>query len=80
MLELFAAVTGASLGALATSLSDRARRNIDARDAVIRLTTAVEQISHQLEVLHEDNKTERREIYGRLGDIEQRVSKLEVKP
>lgn len=80
MLELFAAVTGASLGALATSLSDRARRNIDARDAVIRLTTAVEQISHQLEVLHEDNKTDRREIYGRLGDIEQRISKLEVKP
>ena len=80
MLELFAAVTGASLGALATSLSDRARRNIDARDAVIRLTTAVEQISHQLEVLHEDNKTDRREIYGRLGDIEQRISKLEVRP
>ncbi len=56
------------------------RRNNEARDAVIRLTSAVEHIATQLEVLHCDIKEDRREMFGRLTTVEMRVSKLEVTP
>ena len=47
------------------------------RDAVIRLTSAVEHIALQLEAMHVDIKDDRRETYTRLNSVEQRVSKLE---
>jgi hypothetical protein len=56
------------------------RRNDEARDAVIRLTSAVEHIATQLEVLHTDIKDDRRETFSRLTTVEQRVSKLEAYP
>jgi hypothetical protein len=46
----------------------------------IRLTSAVEHIATQLEVLHKDIKEDRRETFGRLSTVEQRVSKLEARP
>jgi len=55
------------------------RKSDEARDAVIRLTSAVEHIATQLEVLHKDIKEDRKETFGRLGSVEQRVSKLEAK-
>ena len=54
------------------------RRNDQARDAVIRLTSAVEHIALQLEAMHSDIKDDRRETYTRLNGVEQRVSKLEA--
>ena len=56
------------------------RRNDEARDAVIRLTSAVEHIATQLEAMHLDIKETQRETYTRLNSVEQRVSKLEVQP
>jgi predicted nucleic acid-binding Zn-ribbon protein len=56
------------------------RRNDEARDAVIRLTSAVEHIATQLEAMHLDIKETQRETYARLNSVEQRVSKLEVQP
>ena len=55
------------------------KRNDEARDAVIRLTSAVEHIATQLEILHNDIRDERKETFGRLSGVEQRVSKLEGK-
>ena len=55
------------------------RRNDEARDAVIRLTSAVEHIATQLEVLHTDIKDDRRETFSRLNGVEQRVTKLEAR-
>jgi hypothetical protein len=63
------------MGAAATG-----KKNNEARDAVIRLTSAVEHIATQLEVLHIDIKEDRKEMFGRLTTVEQRVSKLEVMP
>jgi predicted nucleic acid-binding Zn-ribbon protein len=79
MLEIFAAVAGASISVAAMSLSERGQRNNQARDAVVRLTEAVEHIAKQLEVLHDDIKADRRETYGRLNSVEQRVTKLEAR-
>jgi hypothetical protein len=79
MIEVIAAVAGASISVAAMGAMGFSRRSDQARDAVIRLTSAVEHIATQLEVLHADMKEDRRETFGRLSTVEQRVSKLEAK-
>ena len=78
MIELIAAVAGASISVAAMGAMGFSRRNDEARDAVVRLTSAVESISVQLQILHTDIKDERKETFGRLNGVEQRVSKLEA--
>ncbi|NDE81453.1 MAG: hypothetical protein EB037_11165 [Actinobacteria bacterium] len=80
MIEVIAAVAGASISVAAMGAMGFSRRSDEARDAVIKLTTAVEHIAAQLEVLHTDMKEDRRETFGRLSTVEQRVSKLEARP
>ena len=77
MIEIFAAVAGASISVAAMGAMGFSRRNDQARDAVIRLTSAVEHIALQIEAMHSDIKDDRRETYTRLNNVEQRVSKLE---
>lgn len=77
MIEIIAAVAGASISVTAMGALGFSRRNDEARDAVIRLTSAVEHIATQLEILHNDIRDERKETFGRLGSVEQRISKLE---
>jgi hypothetical protein len=80
MIEVVAAVAGASISVAAMGAMGFTRKSDEARDAVIRLTSAVEHIATQLEVLHTDIKDDRRETFQRLGVIEQRVTKLEAHP
>jgi hypothetical protein len=80
MIEVLAAVAGASISVAAMGAMGFSRRNDQARDAVIRLTSAVEHIALQLEAMHADIKDDRRETYTRLNSVEQRVSKLEAQP
>jgi hypothetical protein len=77
MIEVVAAIAGASISVAAMGAMGFSRRNDQARDAVIRLTSAVEHIALQLEAMHSDIKDDRRETYTRLNSVEQRVSKLE---
>jgi hypothetical protein len=80
MIEVLAAVAGASISVAAMGAMGYSKRTDEARDAVIRLTMAVEHIATQLEVLHSDIKEDRKETFGRLSTVEQRVSKLEARP
>jgi len=80
MIEVIAAIAGASISVAAMGAMGFSKRNDEARDAVIRLTSAVEHIATQLEAMHNDIKDDRRETYNRLNSVEQRVSKLEVHP
>ena len=80
MIEVIAAVAGASISVAAMASMGFSRKNDEARDAVVRLTSAVEHIAQQLEILHGDMREERRETFGRLNGVEQRVSKLEAIP
>lgn len=80
MIEIVAAVAGASISVAAMGAMGFSRKSDEARDAVIRLTSAVEHIATQLEVLHTDIKEDRKESFSRLNAVEQRVSKLEVRP
>ena len=79
MIEIIAAIAGASISVAAMGAMGFSRRTDEAREAVIRLTAAVEHIATQLEVLHQDIKEDRRETFGRISSVEQRVSKLEAR-
>jgi predicted nucleic acid-binding Zn ribbon protein len=80
MIELLAAVAGASLSWAAMGAMGRSSRAQSQQDAVVRLTSAVEHIATQLEVMHLDMREERKETFSRLNSVEQRVSKLEATP
>jgi hypothetical protein len=80
MVEVVAAIAGASISVAAMGAMGFSRRSDEAREAVIRLTSAVEHIATQLEVLHIDIKEDRKETFTRLNTVEQRVTKLEAKP
>jgi len=80
MVEIIAAVAGASISVAAMGAMGYHSKRTDEARAVIRLTMAVEHIATQLEVLHSDIKEDRKETFGRLSTVEQRVSKLEARP
>ena len=85
MIEIYAAILGASIGIAGMSFSGFSRRTNEGREAVIRLTAGVESIAMKLEDLHQDMKAEkvqanadRREIYERLNNHGNRISVLEA--
>jgi len=80
MIEVLAAVAGASISVAAMGAMGFSKRNDEARDAVIRLTAAVEHIATQLEVMHTDIRADRKETFARLNGVEQRVATLEGRP
>jgi len=80
MIEVIAAIAGASISVAAMGAMGFSRRNDEARDAVIRLTSAVEHIATQLEVMHVDIKETNRETFQRINSVEQRVATLEARP
>lgn len=62
------------------AFTGNARRSGESRDSVLRLTMAVESVAEKIQQLHDDFRTDRVEVFGRLNQIEQRIAKLEVKP
>ena len=80
MIEILAAIAGATISVTAMGAMGFSKRSDEARDATIRLTAAVEHIATQLEVLHNDIRDERKETFGRINGVEQRISKLEAAP
>jgi len=79
VIEIYAAVLGASIGIAGMSVSGFTRRTSESREAVIRLTAAVESIAGKLEELHQDMKADRKEIYTRLNEHGNRITLLESK-
>jgi len=79
MIELLAACVGASISVAAMGVFGYSRRNEEASAAIVRLTSAVEHIGTSLETLHIDIKESHRELFQRLNQVENRVSKLEVR-
>lgn len=77
MIEVFAAIIGASVGVAGLSASGFSRRNNESREAVIRLTAGVESIASKLDELHLDMKEDRRQMYSKLNDHDIRIAQLE---
>ena len=44
---------------------------------MIRLATAVENLTNRLDVLHADIKNKDAEVFARLGSVEQSIARLE---
>lgn len=79
MIEIYAAIIGASIGIAGMTASGLGKRSTESREAVIRLTAAVESIAGKLEELHQDMKADRKEIYTRLNEHGNRITLLEGK-
>jgi len=79
VIEIYAAILGASIGIAGMSISGFTRRTSESREAVIRLTMAVESIAGKLEELHQDMKEDRKTIYSRLNHHDSRITVLENK-
>jgi outer membrane murein-binding lipoprotein Lpp len=79
VVEIIAAVVGASIGIAGVSATGFSKRNSESREAVIRLTMAVESIAGKLEELHQDMKEDRREMYSKLNSHDVRLTALEGK-
>ena len=80
MVEIYAAIIGASIGIAGMTASGFGRRTAESREAVIRLTMAVESIAGKLEELHVDLKEDKKQIYSRLNNCETRITSLEARP
>jgi len=78
VIELIAAVAGASITVAAMGVGGMTRRNNEDRMAVIKLTAAVEHVATRLETLHIDVKANSHEMFARLNEVEQRLAKLEA--
>ena len=79
MFEIIAALVGAAFTATVMGASGAIRGNTNSREVVTRLTVAVENVASRLEELHIDIKADRKETFGRLNSVEQRVATLEAK-
>jgi len=79
MVEIYAAILGASIGVAGLSLSGFNKRQNEAHDAVVRLSVAVENIAEKLDDLYKDMKDDRERIYGKLELHENRLTMLEGK-
>lgn len=79
MIEIYAAILGASIGIAGMSISGFTKRTSESREAVIRLTMAVESIAGKLEELHQDMKEDRKTIYSKLDEHGNRITLLESK-
>jgi len=79
VIEILSAVAGASISVAAMGIFGYSRRNEEASAAIVRLTSAVENIATSLNTLHVDIKETNREMFQRLNQVENRVTKLEVR-
>ena len=77
MVEVWAAVAGASVTVAGLGVSGLNRQSQQGRDSLVRLTTAVDNLSSRLQILHDDIKTKDVEVFARLNELERAVARLE---
>ena len=77
MIEIWAAVAGASISTAFMGLAGRTRQNSQGQDSLIRLTAAVDNLSGRLTILHDDIKAKDMEVFARLNELERSVARLE---
>lgn len=79
MVEILAAVAGASITVAGVSISSLSRQGQESRESLVRLATAVESLTSRLDVLHADIKSKDSEVFNRIGALERSVAQLEVR-
>jgi hypothetical protein len=77
VVEVWAAVAGASITVAGLGVSGVSRQTRLGQDSLIRLTAAVDNLSGRLDILHNDIKSKDVEVFGRLSELERSVARLE---
>lgn len=77
MIEVWAAICGASITAAALGFSGFTRQNQQGRDSLVRLTTAVDNLTSRLDLVHQDIRQTNQEVFERLRTLEASVARLE---
>jgi hypothetical protein len=78
MIELIAAATGATIGIIASGIGSAIKRDRSDAVVVVRLTAAVEHIAEQVSLMREEIKADRQDLFPRINQIEQRITRLEA--
>jgi hypothetical protein len=69
---------GGLSGKAAKWVDRRGQEDQAANLAIAKLSSGVEHIASELTAIREDMRTDRRELFGRLGTAEQRIARLEA--
>ena len=77
MVEVWAAVAGASITVAGLGVSGLNRQGQLGRDSLVRLATAVDNLTGRLDILHNDIKTKDMEVFARLNELERSVARIE---
>tara|TARA_R100000406_G_scaffold2267_2_gene1989 strand:- start:1177 stop:1428 length:252 start_codon:yes stop_codon:yes gene_type:complete len=77
MIEVWAAVAGASITVAGVGVSGLNRQTQTSRESLVRLTASVDNLSSRLDILHNDIKTKDMEVFARLNELERSVARLE---
>ena len=77
VVEIWAAVAGASIGVAASGIKGANRETQHGRDSLVRLTSAVDNLASRMDVLHADLRVRDQELCARIADLEQKVARLE---
>ena len=77
MVEVWAAVAGASITVAGVGISGLSRQQQTGRESLVRLTASVDNLSSRLDILHNDIKTKDMEVFARLNELERQVARLE---
>ena len=78
VLEIMAAVAGASLSAIFMVFSSYGKRVMTSQECLTRLSVSVDNVAERLEELHQDLRSERTEIFSRLAAAERAIARLEA--
>jgi hypothetical protein len=77
MIEVLAALAGSAIMLAGMSATGFNKQNRENRDALIRLSTAYENLVGRLDVMGLEMKSKDHEIFARLNNLERAVAKLE---
>ena len=78
MVEVWAAVAGASITVAGLGITGLNRQSQQGRETLVRLTASVDNLSGRLDILHNDIKAKDTEVFARLSQLEQSVARLEA--
>ena len=77
MVEVLAAVAGASVGVAGLGIVRANSQSQAGRESLVRLTSAMDNLATRMDLLHTDMMARDREIFGRLSDLERSVARIE---
>ena len=77
VIEVLAAVAGASVGVAGLGIVRANSQSQAGRESLVRLTSAMDNLATRMDLLHTDMMARDREIFGRLSDLERSVARLE---